>query len=299
VEPPRILVVSPVRNEAAHIERVVRSVAAQELPPARWIVVDDASDDDTLEILRRLELDVPFLDVFESGALPEVVPDRLARAAAPRTFNCGLAAAGDWRDYTHVMKLDGDVELRPDYFSELMRRFEADPALGLAGGMLEEPIEGGGFRRIQIPRVHVHGALKLYTRECFAAIGGVQERLGWDTIDGTYARMRGFDTHSFPELVCIHHRPIGSADGTLRGRARHGECAYIAHQTTPWVLLRAVKYSRQRPRVASGASFLYGYARAAATGVERVPDPDYRRFARRELRSRMLEPLNGLGRRSA
>src|SRR3954447_7710228 len=95
VEQPRILIVSPVRNEAAHIERVVRSVAAQDLLPARWIVVDDGSDDDTLKILRRLEQEVPFLDVFESGALPEVVPDRLARAAAPRTFNCGLAAAGD------------------------------------------------------------------------------------------------------------------------------------------------------------------------------------------------------------
>ena len=59
---PRILIISPVRNEAAHIERVVRSVAAQELPPARWIVVDDGSDDGTLEILRRLEPEVPFLD---------------------------------------------------------------------------------------------------------------------------------------------------------------------------------------------------------------------------------------------
>jgi len=51
---PRILIVSPVRNEAAHIERVIRAVATQDLPPARWIVVDDRSDDDTLEVLRRL-----------------------------------------------------------------------------------------------------------------------------------------------------------------------------------------------------------------------------------------------------
>ena len=297
VEQPRILIVSPVRNEAAHIERVVRSVAAQELPPARWIIVDDSSDDDTLEILRRLEPEVPFLDVFESGALPEVVPDRLARAAAPRTFNCGLAAAGDWREYTHVMKLDGDVELKPDYLGELMRRFAADPALGLAGGMLEEPTKGGGFRRIRIARVHVHGALKLYTRECFAAIGGVQERLGWDTIDETYARMRGFKVWSFPDLVSIHHRPLGSADGTVRGHARHGECAYIAHFTPTWVALRAFKVGRRRPVGLSGIAFFYGYVRAAVRRVERVADPEYRRFTHMELRRRMLgavvSPLRG------
>jgi biofilm PGA synthesis N-glycosyltransferase PgaC len=289
---PRILIVSPVRNEAAHIERVVRSVAAQELAPARWIVVDDRSDDGTLEILRRLEAEVPFLTVIEGGAPQDgPVRDRLARAAAPRTFNFGLAAAGDWRAYTHVMKLDGDIELAPDYLRELIERFGVDPRLGLCGGVLDEPTADGGLRRIGIPRVHVHGALKLYTRECFEAIGGVQERLGWDTIDETYARMRGFKAWSFTDLVSIHHRPLGSADGTLRGHARHGQCAYIAHFTVSWVALRAFKIATRRPYVASGIAFFYGYARAAARRVERVPDPEYRRFTHKELRRRMLGAL--------
>ena len=288
----RILIVSPVRNEAAHIERVVRAVVAQELPPARWIVVDDRSDDGTLEILRRLEAEVAFLTVIEGQPAPAgPVRDRLARAAAPRTFNFGLAAAGDWRAYTHVMKLDGDIEMAPGYLRELIERFEADPQLGLAGGVLDEPTLDGGMRRIQIPRVHVHGALKLYTRECFEAIEGVQERLGWDTIDETYARMRGFRVWSFTDLVSIHHRPLGSADGTLRGHARHGECAYIAHFTPTWVGLRAFKIATRRPYGLSGLVFFYGYLRAAARRVERVPDPEYRRFTHRELRRRMLGAL--------
>jgi biofilm PGA synthesis N-glycosyltransferase PgaC len=286
---PRILIVSPVRNEAAHIERVVRAVAAQQFAPARWIVVDDHSDDGTLEILRRLELEVPFLTVVEAGARTAgPVRDRLARAAAPRTFNAGLAAAGDWRAYTHVMKLDGDIELAPSYLRKLMERFAADPALGLAGGVLDEPTAEGGLRRIEIPRVHVHGALKCYSQECFEAIGGVQERLGWDTIDETYARMRGFTAWSFPDLVSVHHRPLGSADGSLRGHARHGECAYIAHFTASWVALRAVKVGRRHPVGLSGLAFFFGYVRAAARRVERVADPEYRRFTHRELRRRML-----------
>ena len=284
----RILIVSPVRNEARHIERVVRAVAAQELQPARWIVVDDHSDDATLEILRELERSVPFLTVMQAPAVPAgPVRDRLAVAAAPRTFNAGLATV-DWREYTHIMKLDGDIEMPPSYLREMVERFDADPSLGLAGGVLDEPVADGGMRRIKIAPHHVHGALKLYSRACFEAIGGMQERLGWDTIDGTYARMRGFSTRNFDDVVSIHHRPIGSADGTLRGHARHGECAYIAHYTTPWVALRAVKIARRRPRGLSGAWFLYGYLRAAARGVERVPDPDYRRYTRRELRRRML-----------
>jgi hypothetical protein len=287
----RILIISPVRNEAAHIERVVRAVAAQELQPARWIISDDRSTDDTLAILRRLEAEVPFLTVQEAGsALEGPVRDRLAKAAAPRNFNEALHTV-DWREYTHIMKLDGDIELPPTYLRDLMERFDREPALGLAGGVLVEPLPDGKMRHISIPRHHVHGALKCYSRDCFEAIGGVQERLGWDTIDGTYARMRGYTTRSFTDLVSVHHRPIASADGVLRGRARHGECAYIAHYSLPWVAGRSLKVALSRPYGLSGAYFLYGYLRAAFRRVERVPDRDFRRFTRRELRQRMTGGL--------
>ncbi len=288
---PRVLVISPVRNEAAHIERVVRGVAAQERPPTRWIVRDDHSDDDTLAILRRLAREVDFMTVLaaEDGA-SEPVRDRLACALDTRNFNAALATV-DWRDYTHVMKLDGDIELPPSYLRELMERFAADATLGVAGGVIKEPARGGRLRRVVIPRHHVHGALKCYSNACFAAIGGLEERLGWDTIDGTYARMRGFRTHSFTDLVCIHHRQSGSADGTLRGHARHGECAYVAQYTALWVALRALKVARHSPAGVSGIAFFYGFVRAAARGVERVPDPEYRRFTRSELRQRMLGAL--------
>jgi hypothetical protein len=39
--------------------------------------------------------------------------------------------------------------------------------------------------------------------------------------------------------------------------------------------------------VVSGLAFFYGYARAAALRTERVPDPAFRRFVRRELRQRV------------
>jgi biofilm PGA synthesis N-glycosyltransferase PgaC len=286
---PRILMVTPVRNEAAHIERVVRGVAAQTLVPARWIVVDDQSTDDTLQRLRALEAEVPWMTVVQTDPV-DAGTDRLAKAADVLTFERGLAEV-DWRSFTHVMKLDGDVELPPHYLHELMTRFAAEPRLGLAGGALVEPVRDGTLQRIAIPPHHVHGAVKCYSRACFFAIGGIPERLGWDTIDETYARMRGFDTRTFMDLVSIHHRPFASADGILRGRARHGECAYIAHYGLLWVTLRAAKVARMRPFGISGAAFLYGYLRAAARRTPRVEDPEFRRFTRAELRRRMLRGL--------
>ena len=137
----------------------------------------------------------------------------------------------------------------------------------------------------------MHGAVKLFRRECLEAIGGIPERLAWDTIDETYARMRGFETCSFADLIARHHRPWGSADGRLRGRARHGECAWILHYGFLWVFLRSFKVARVPPWGLSGLAFLFGYLRAAARRVPRVEDRDFRRFVRGELRARMLRPL--------
>jgi hypothetical protein len=49
-----------------------------------------------------------------------------------------------------------------------------------------------------------------------------------------------------------------------------------------------VKVGRRHPRVFSGFAFFYGYVRAAVARTERVPDPDFRRHVRRELRQRMV-----------
>ncbi len=291
----RLLVVSPVHNEAGHIERVIRAVAAQRRRPDAFVVVDDSSSDETLAILRSLEAELDFMTVLTAPARTVDGDDRLIEAVEVHAFNHGLQSV-DAEAFTHVAKLDGDIELPVDWYETLLARFAVDDRLGIACGQLSETVDGIE-RIIPIPAHHVHGALKLYSRECFQAIGGLQPRLGWDTIDEAYARMAGFQTCSFPDPVAIHHRPLASRDGVLRGRARHGACAYITHQSLPWVAARAVKVGSARPVGVGGAAFLYGYLQAAAGGTERVPDPELRRFVRGELRNRVRRALvpAGLG----
>lgn len=282
----RLLVISPVHNEASHIERVVRAVAAQRRQPDAWIVVDDASTDTTLELLVELQRELDFMTVLSAPPKPTVHGgDRLAHAAEISAFHHGLDSL-DWRSFTHISKLDGDIELPVDWYERLLAHFAQDPALGIACGQLEE-ITGGGSHVIPIPPHHVHGAVKLYSKSCLETIGGIEERLGWDTLDEVYARMNGLKTCSFEGPVAIHLRPFASRGGVLRGRARHGVCAYISHQTLPWVTARAVKVGRAPPAGIGGAAFLFGYIWAALKRTERCEDPALRRFVRRELRERV------------
>src|SRR4051794_14544441 len=132
-----LLLITPARDEAAHLERTIRAVAAQTQRPDLWLVVDDGSTDATPEILARAAAELPFLRVLQAPQHDESGGDRLALAAEARAFNWALSAI-DLDDYTHVGKLDADIELSSEYIERLLRRFGEEPELGVAGGRLLE-----------------------------------------------------------------------------------------------------------------------------------------------------------------
>lgn len=287
----RLLIVSPVRNEAENIQLVVAAVAGQTRPPDLWIVADDGSEDETLDILRSVESQVSFLRVVEIAPEDGAGIDRLALGLEAKAFNQALAQA-DWRSFTHIGKLDGDIEVPPDYFERMLERMRENRRLGITGGSLLEPARHGAWKRINVPSDHVHGGLKLFTRECFEAVGGIQERAAWDMIDEGYARMRGFETERDSELEARHHRPSGSAGGSLRGRMRDGQFAYVARYSLPWVLARSLKVSAKwSPRGISGPAFVWGYLLCMIRRADRVEDEAFKRFVRREHRRRVLRAL--------
>jgi biofilm PGA synthesis N-glycosyltransferase PgaC len=295
-DPHRILMISPVRNEAGHIELVAAGMARQTRPPDLWLVVDDGSTDDTLARLRRLEEEIPFMQVLStpSGHTKDV-GDRHAVAAAPRAFNWALRTI-DAEPYTYIGKLDGDIELPDDYFEQLLAQFDTDPELGVGGGVLVERA-GGEWQMMPTAPGHVRGALKLYRRACFDAIGGLREHLGWDGVDETYARLRGYRTWSFDHIVARHHRVLGSADGILRARARGGQTHYVIGFSFPWILLKSLKQAALPPVGISGLAFIYGYIRAWHRSVPRIEDAEYRRFARQDERRRLVNATVGVARR--
>lgn len=101
----RASVLVPCRNEAAHIEKNVRALLAQDYADFEVIVYDDDSDDGSSEILRRLEQEAAGrLRVISGGALEPGWSGKNRACAA-----LGAAASGEWLLFT-----DADVSCTPD-----------------------------------------------------------------------------------------------------------------------------------------------------------------------------------------
>ena len=258
----RLLLITPCRDEAEHLERTSRSVAAQ-TPPAGPVA-------DRRRRLDRRDAGDP-RPLGGATALPagHAAPGpRTPGGRRPRHGGRGVrlqpgAPLVAVAEFSHVGKLDADIELPPDYFQRLLDRFAVEVDLGIVGGSLLED-HGRGWLPTGGPDHHVRGALKLYSRDCLEALGGgIEERLGWDTIDEVEARMRGYRTRTLPEPTARHLRPVASRGGILRGRARLGRAAFILRYSPWWVAAKSARW-RSRPYVLGGAAYFWGYLRAAA-----------------------------------
>jgi glycosyltransferase involved in cell wall biosynthesis len=280
-----------VHNEARHLREVADGVAEQTRPPDLWVIVDDNSTDDTQAVLAEVQARLPFVLAVSAPAGGEGARDKLAACRPEISFNCGLSQF-NLDEFTHVGKLDGDIVMPPNYLELILSAFRENSRLGVAGGVFNERDASGEWKLLPTAPEAISPNARLYTRECFESIGGMPSCLGADVITTVRARMKGFSTRTFPELPYKHLRPIGTADGTLRGRYRHGAYQYIVGYGFWWILARSFLVGvRFRPRVLSGLAFFAGYASGLVGRTKRVDDPEFLAYMRYELRSRMRKSI--------
>jgi glycosyltransferase involved in cell wall biosynthesis len=110
---PRIAVIIPTYNRAALVTRAIESVLAQTYTNYELVVVDDGSEDNTLEIVKQYS-GCRYVRVEHSG-LPSVVR------------NAGVRST----DTPYVAFLDSDDEWLPDKLAVQTEILESDPDVGL------------------------------------------------------------------------------------------------------------------------------------------------------------------------
>lgn len=270
---PKYVVITPVRNEAAYIEKTLTSMVAQTVKPAQWIIVNDGSTDRTGQIVSDYAAQYPWIRLINRE-------DRGFRQRGPGVVDAFYEGFGQITHtyYDVVVKLDGDLSFEPNYFEELLNQFAANPRLGIASG---QTYVFNGREWVTGKALHpcTQGPTKLYRRECFEAIGGIPRSLGWDGIDDWKARMLGWRTVTFEYLKVLHHRNEGAATGTLKSRVEQGQGAYFMGYHPLYMFARGIWRMIHRPYVIGGCAVIWGYVASWLAGREQV-EPELVRFVR-------------------
>lgn len=288
----RYCLITPCRNEARYIRKTLETTTAQTVPPARWVIVDDGSTDETPQILAEYAARFDYITVIRRK-------DRGQRAVGPgviEAFYDGLASI-ELDDYDYVCKFDGDLELPARYFERVIEHMEADPCLGNFSGKLFERLPDGKLIEERTGDENAVGPVKFYRVQCFKDIGGFVREVSWDGIDGHVCRMKGWiaQSKSADDLRIIHLRPMGSSQQNIWvGRIRWGRGKYFMGSRLYYVAAASVYRMFERPWLVGGVGIAYGYLKAAATRHPRYSDPEYLETLRRFELSSLL-----MGRRRA
>jgi poly-beta-1,6-N-acetyl-D-glucosamine synthase len=275
----RYLLISPCRDEAHYLRRTLDSVAAQSVPPALWVVVDDGSTDETPAILADYARRLPYLRVVRRT-------DRGRRQVGPgviEAFYAGLETV-HLEDFDYLCKLDMDLDLPVRYFELLIERMEGDPRVGTTSGKpwFIHPQSGALVPEVCGDEMSV-GMTKFYRVACFKEIGGFVRQVMWDGIDCHRARMLGWIAESVDlgPIRFVHLRPQGASEkGIWTGRLRAGFGQYFMGTSPIYYLAVALYRLPSHPVLIGSVAMLWGYLRSWLQGLPRYDDLEFRRFLR-------------------
>ena len=275
--------ITPARNEAQFIELTIKSVVAQIILPAKWVIVSDGSTDGTDDIVSAYAKDHSWIELLR-------MPERTERhfAGKVHAFNAGYLRLRDI-PYDVIASLDADISFDSEYFAYLLGKLNESPRLGLVGTPFKDgpdPIYDYRFVNVE----HVSGACQVFRRQCFEAIGGYRAVKGGgiDYLAVVTARMKGWQTRTFTDKISYHHRVMGTAEhGLFQARFRYGVKDYVLGNHPLWQLFRSFYQMTKRPLFIGGAALLSGFMWGAVTGVRRQVSPELIDFVRREQMDRL------------
>ena len=216
-QPPTVSVVIPCYNYGRFLSSCVSSVVTQQGVLTRVLIIDDASQDDSVVIAAKLAAEHPNVEVIAH----EVNRGHIA------TYNEGLL---NWATGDYVTLLSADDELPPGSLERSVRLMESHPEVGMVYGGIDEFGEGStsSLTRTRRPSEIVYPGRSWLRKRCREAVNvvptpGTVLRMGVQRTVGGYnpllTHAGDFDMWLRVALVA----DIGYISGPPQGRYRlHG-----------------------------------------------------------------------------
>lgn len=205
MDDPVVSVLMAVHNNEKHIERAVRSILGQSFAAFEMIVIDDCSQDGSIEIIRRLND-------------PRI---RIERNAANIGLTASLVRGVAMARGEYIARIDADDIAYPDRLRTQMEFLRHRPDHGLVGSwfrFIDESGESIATIRVPVEDADIRPALRIGNQFAHSAV--MFHRAGYDKVGGYRKFFRYAQDYDLFLRLCekykMHNIPEVLADIQVR-----------------------------------------------------------------------------------
>jgi glycosyltransferase involved in cell wall biosynthesis len=277
-------IVIPSYNEEALIALTLQSLISQTVLPSKIVVVNDNSTDKTADIVLDFAKENPYISLVNKTS--ETI--HLPGSKVIQAFQKGFETLDN--NYDLIVKLDADLIFPPNYFETIIKHFQSDSKIGMAGGFCYIEKNGDWVLENLTDKDHIRGALKAYRKETFEQIGGLKPAMGWDTVDELLCKYYNWKVVTDESLHVKHLKPTG-ANYNKTARYKQGEAFYTLGYGFFITAIASAKLAMMKKKPILFLDYIQGFWKAKSANKPMLVNPEQAKFIRKYRLKKMKEKL--------
>lgn len=277
-------IIIPAYNEEAFMGITLQSLVDQTVLPSKIIVVNDNSTDRTPEIVTEFSQKYPFITLVNKVSSAIHLPG----SKVIQAFHEGEKHIDD--NYDILVKIDADLIFPSNYFETIIRHFESDNRIGMAGGFCYIEKNGDWVLENLTDKDHIRGALKAYRKETFKQIGGLKPAMGWDTVDELLCKFYDWKVVTDASLHVKHLKPTG-ASYNKTARYKQGEAFYTLGYGFWITLIASAKLATMKKKPLLFLDYIKGFWKAKKAQTPLLVTKEQAKFIQKYRLQKMKEKL--------
>ncbi len=277
-------IVIPSYNEEALIALTLQSLISQTVLPSKIVVVNDNSTDKTAEIVLEFAKENPFITLVNKTSENIHLPG----SKVIQAFQKGFETLDE--NYDLIVKIDSDLIFPANYFETIIKHFQSDPKIGMAGGFCYIEKNGDWVLENLTDKDHIRGALKAYRKETFQQIGGLKPAMGWDTVDELLCKFYNWKVVTDESLHVKHLKPTG-ANYNKTARYKQGEAFYTLGYGFWITAIASAKLAMMKKKPFLFLDYIQGFCKAKSAKKPMLVNPEQAKFIRNYRLQKMKEKL--------
>lgn len=277
-------IVIPSHNEEALISLTLQSLVEQTFLPTKIVVVNDNSTDNTEAIVNSFVSKYSFISLVNKTSDAIHLPG----SKVIQAFQKGLETLDE--NYDFIVKADADLIFPNNYFETIIKHFQSDERIGMAGGFCYIEKNGEWVLENLTDKDHIRGALKAYRKETFKQIGGLKPEMGWDTVDELLCKFYNWKVVTDESLHVKHLKPTG-ANYNKTARYKQGEAFYSLGYGFWITTIASLKLAIMKKKPLLFIDYIKGFWKAKSSKKPLLVTDEQAKFIRNYRLQKMKEKL--------